>query len=250
MASHFRNCHWGIEVCWSRSLLAIQIDAAINPGNSGGPCFHSAFPSTTAATAMCMGVAFQVLGRDDAENIGYIIPSEAIEAVLGSRTKDVLKDSQVVKHFLVDFVKNGKYTGFGSCGFAWQPLENLQSLGISMNRCFHNVNRLLQIRLRCMVQSGCAWHLAWKMGRVASVSEESNQLLLPARHGSAEWYGKTWKRFEHTGFFKKTAIQHTSHCYQSSPCPPLLNVACVSHAAETQWNTNGCFFGSVARRSP
>lgn len=54
-------------------MLAIQIDAAINPGNSGGPCFATASPA-----ASCMGVAFQVLGREDAENIGYIIPSEAM----------------------------------------------------------------------------------------------------------------------------------------------------------------------------
>lgn len=54
----------------------------------------------------CIGVAFQVLGRDDAENIGYIIPSE------------------VVNHFLVDYVKHKSYTGFGSCGFTVQALEN------------------------------------------------------------------------------------------------------------------------------
>jgi hypothetical protein len=39
-------------------------------------------------------------------------------------------DSKVVKHFLVDFVTNGKYTGFASCGFAWQSLENAQNLGL------------------------------------------------------------------------------------------------------------------------
>ncbi|CAE7781595.1 DEGP9 [Symbiodinium sp. CCMP2456] len=89
------------NVCWSRSLLAIQIDAAINPGNSGGPCFHE-----ESGSVECIGVAFQVLGRDDAENIGYIIPSE------------------VVNHFLVDYVKHKSYTGFGSCGFTVQALEN------------------------------------------------------------------------------------------------------------------------------
>ncbi|CAE7879438.1 DEGP2, partial [Symbiodinium microadriaticum] len=89
------------NVCWSRSLLAIQIDAAINPGNSGGPCFHE-----ESGSVECIGVAFQVLGRDDAENIGYIIPSE------------------VVNHLLVDYVKHKSYTGFGSCGFTVQALEN------------------------------------------------------------------------------------------------------------------------------
>ena len=71
---------FSLEVCWRGSLLAIQIDAAINPGNSGGPCF--------SAAQRCIGVAFQVLGRDDAENVGYIIPAE------------------VVKHFLTDYSKN------------------------------------------------------------------------------------------------------------------------------------------------
>eukprot|EP00439_Symbiodinium_sp_Y106_P080481 s986_g19.t1 len=78
------------NVCWSRSLLAIQIDAAINPGNSGG-AKSQIFPAKDwqeSGSVECIGVAFQVLGRDDAENIGYIIPSE------------------VVNHFLVDYVKH------------------------------------------------------------------------------------------------------------------------------------------------
>ncbi|CAK9115208.1 Protease Do-like 9 [Durusdinium trenchii] len=89
------------NVCWTQSLLAIQIDAAINPGNSGGPCFGAGDFS-----GCLLGVAFQVLGREDAENIGYIIPAE------------------VVHHFLTDYIQNQRYTGFGSCGFAVQPLEN------------------------------------------------------------------------------------------------------------------------------
>lgn len=31
---------------------------------------------------------------------------------------------QVVVHFLEDFQRHKKYTGFGDCGFTWQKLEN------------------------------------------------------------------------------------------------------------------------------
>ncbi|KAL5701456.1 Protease Do-like 2 [Ranunculus cassubicifolius] len=79
-------------------LLGIQIDAAVNPGNSGGPAFND--------QGECIGVAFQVLRSDDAENIGYVIPTT------------------VVSHFLNDYEKNGKYTGFPSLGVLLQKLEN------------------------------------------------------------------------------------------------------------------------------
>ncbi|CAN6353749.1 unnamed protein product [Urochloa humidicola] len=79
-------------------LLGIQIDAAINPGNSGGPAFNE--------QGECIGVAFQVYRSDEAENIGYVIPTT------------------VVSHFLNDFRKNGKYTGFPCLGVLLQKLEN------------------------------------------------------------------------------------------------------------------------------
>ena len=53
------------------SGLRIQIDAAINPGNSGGPA---------VAGDKMIGLAFSRLG--EAQNIGYIIPSEEIELFL------------------------------------------------------------------------------------------------------------------------------------------------------------------------
>jgi S1-C subfamily serine protease len=53
------------------SGLRIQLDAAINPGNSGGPA---------VAGDRMIGLAFSHLGN--AENIGYIIPSEEIELFL------------------------------------------------------------------------------------------------------------------------------------------------------------------------
>ena len=44
-----------------------QIDAAINSGNSGGPAFND--------KGKCVGIAFQSLKHEDAENIGYVIPT-------------------------------------------------------------------------------------------------------------------------------------------------------------------------------
>ena len=53
------------------SGLRIQIDAAINPGNSGGPA---------VVGDKMIGLAFSRL--NDADNIGYIIPSEEIDLFL------------------------------------------------------------------------------------------------------------------------------------------------------------------------
>ncbi|GMP99960.1 hypothetical protein CsSME_00047232 [Camellia sinensis var. sinensis] len=82
----------------SSELLGIQIDAAINPGNSGGPAFND--------QGECIGVAFQVYRSEEAENIGYVIPTT------------------VVSHFLEDYERNGKYTGFPCLGVLLQKLEN------------------------------------------------------------------------------------------------------------------------------
>eukprot|EP00854_Cymbomonas_tetramitiformis_P009018 gene9018-10685_t len=79
-------------------LLTIQIDAAINSGNSGGPVFN--------AYEECVGIAFQSLRSEDAENIGYVIPTP------------------VVQHFLHDFETNSRYTGFPVLGIEWQTLES------------------------------------------------------------------------------------------------------------------------------
>ncbi|KAK6940903.1 Protease Do-like, PDZ domain [Dillenia turbinata] len=67
-------------------------------GNSGGPAFND--------QGECIGVAFQVFRSEEAENIGYVIPTT------------------VVSHFLNDYERNGKYTGFPCLGVLLQKLEN------------------------------------------------------------------------------------------------------------------------------
>ncbi|CAI9787287.1 unnamed protein product [Fraxinus pennsylvanica] len=82
----------------STELLGLQIDAAINSGNSGGPAFND--------KGNCVGIAFQSLKHEDAENIGYVIPTP------------------VIRHFIQDYEKNGAYTGFPILGVEWQKMEN------------------------------------------------------------------------------------------------------------------------------
>ena len=76
-------------------MLTIQIDAAINDGNSGGPVFLN---------GEVIGVAFQ--GLDNADGIGYIIPSK------------------IVRHFLEGIKRFGKFPGICSLGLELQFMEN------------------------------------------------------------------------------------------------------------------------------
>lgn len=76
-------------------LLCAQIDAAINAGNSGGPVLKD---------GKVIGVAFQAY--DEAQNIGYIIPT------------------CIVRQFLRHIEKYQKYTGFVTIGITYQLLEN------------------------------------------------------------------------------------------------------------------------------
>ncbi|KAI7739690.1 hypothetical protein M8C21_019639 [Ambrosia artemisiifolia] len=82
----------------SRIEILSYIDAAINSGNSGGPAFND--------KGECVGIAFQSLKHEDAENIGYVIPTP------------------VITHFIRDYEKNGDYTGFPILGVEWQKMEN------------------------------------------------------------------------------------------------------------------------------
>lgn len=80
-----------VVVVW----MNLQIDAAINAGNSGGPAFND--------RGECVGIAFQSLKHEDAENIGYVIPTP------------------VITHFITDYVRSGDYTGIGTyhCAYTW-----------------------------------------------------------------------------------------------------------------------------------
>ncbi|WOH05265.1 hypothetical protein DCAR_0624679 [Daucus carota subsp. sativus] len=103
----------------STELVGLQIDAAINSGNSGGPAFSD--------RGACVGIAFQSLKHDDAENIGYVIPTP------------------VIKHFIQDYEKNGGYTGFPILGIEWQKMENpdlRMSVGMKPNQKGVRIKRI------------------------------------------------------------------------------------------------------------
>mmetsp|Transcript_17169 Transcript_17169/g.32678 ORF Transcript_17169/g.32678 Transcript_17169/m.32678 type:complete len:650 (-) Transcript_17169:142-2091(-) len=76
-------------------LLTVQIDAAINSGNSGGPALQG---------NTVVGVAFE--GLQKSQNIGYIIPCT------------------VVRQFIRDVDRNGKFSGIPCVGLRWQKMEN------------------------------------------------------------------------------------------------------------------------------
>ena len=79
-------------------LLGIQVDAAINPGNSGGPVLD--MKSWKVA-----GIAFQGLGKEEGESLGYIIPPD------------------IIRHFLAD-IQDGKVDGFSDSLFSMDQMES------------------------------------------------------------------------------------------------------------------------------
>ncbi|KAG0513612.1 hypothetical protein BDA96_10G117200 [Sorghum bicolor] len=103
----------------STELLGLQIDAAINSGNSGGPAFND--------KGKCVGIAFQSLKHEDAENIGYVIPTP------------------VINHFIEDYHKSGEYTGFPILGIEWQKMENpdlRKAMGMKANQKGVRIRRI------------------------------------------------------------------------------------------------------------
>ena len=83
-------------------LLVIQVDSAINPGNSGGPAFD--------ADGRVVGVAFQGLDGNDAQNVGYIIPTSTALNFLAA----------------IEYNDDGtcEYKGVQEIPFRWANLQN------------------------------------------------------------------------------------------------------------------------------
>lgn len=81
--------------------LCITIDAAINGGNSGGPCISK---------GKVVGINFQ--GRNDAQNIGHIIPASVLK-----RTLEDFHGAQAAG-------ASAALKGFASFAPTVQPLEN------------------------------------------------------------------------------------------------------------------------------
>ena len=79
-------------------LLGIQVDAAINPGNSGGPVLD-------LKSGKIAGIAFQGLGKEEGESLGYIIPPD------------------IIRHFLAD-IRDGKVDGFPDLLFSRDQMES------------------------------------------------------------------------------------------------------------------------------
>ncbi len=79
-------------------LLGIQVDAAINPGNSGGPVLDM-------RSGKIAGIAFQGLGKEEGEALGFIIPSD------------------IIRHFLVD-IRDGRVDGFPDLLFSEDQMES------------------------------------------------------------------------------------------------------------------------------
>ena len=80
------------------NLLSIQVDAAINPGNSGGPVLDM-------KSGKVVGIAFQGLGKEEGESLGYIIPPD------------------IIRHFLID-IRDGRVDGFPDFLFTGDQMES------------------------------------------------------------------------------------------------------------------------------
>ena len=112
------------------SHLCIQIDAAINPGNSGGPVLKD---------GKVVGVAFQGFSGEDAQNVGYMIPTP------------------VVKHFLKD-IEDGTYDRYMDLSIGTFPLQNAayrRAARPAGRRPWHGGDRAWAARARAT--GNCRW---------------------------------------------------------------------------------------------
>ncbi|KAF5200254.1 protease Do-like [Thalictrum thalictroides] len=138
----------------STELLGLQIDAAINSGNSGGPAFND--------KGNCVGIAFQSLKHEDAENIGYVIPTP------------------VIMHFIEDYEKNGEYTGFPVLGIEWQKMEN-PDLRVSIGMAADQKG----VRIRRVEPTGPEFQVLMPSDIILSFDgiDIANDGTVPFRHG-------------------------------------------------------------------
>jgi len=131
-----------------------NIAGAIKTSSSAGPAFN--------ANGECLGMAFQSLSSDSAENIGYVIPTVGTPLLrkvlyffppgmqflvqMGCHFLETLDFFQVViMHFLNDLLKHGSYTGFPTIGVETQTMENphlREAFGMSPKQKGLLVNRI------------------------------------------------------------------------------------------------------------
>lgn len=63
-------------------------------------CLHTTAAAPALITLLC------AVQHEDAENIGYVIPTPVME------------------HFINDYERNGQYTAFPALGIEWQKMES------------------------------------------------------------------------------------------------------------------------------
>lgn len=119
VVSQIKNFPYGYGAC---KLLGLQIDTPILQGHSGGPAFND--------KGKCVGVAFQDYKKSDGmeeESCGFVVPTP------------------IIMHFIQDYNKHGRYTGFPVLGVEWQMMDNPDmrfSFGMKPNQTGVRVTRI------------------------------------------------------------------------------------------------------------
>ena len=90
-------------------------------------CASNALLSLLVITVACYDgwLFLQSLKHEDAENIGYVIPTPVID------------------HFINDYARNGQYTAFPALGVEWQKMESpfmRKALGMKVQHAVYLVS--------------------------------------------------------------------------------------------------------------
>lgn len=140
--------------------LTVQIDAAINPGNSGGPALGVApvvvddhdddvtGEENEKDEGNVIGDGVQANGRPNGGHVPagssapavggtngiaqgggggggkVVVVGVAFQKHDGNENTGFLIATDVVRHFLADYARNGRHTGSCLCGFIWQTLPD------------------------------------------------------------------------------------------------------------------------------